>query len=190
MSDKLIFNCAWGRDEPERATLPFVPERFEIKLLDENRAREQFAVVKRLFRAADELICATDAGREGELIFRYILELTGVTGKPARRLWLSSLTEAAIRDAFRTLRPLSDYDALYAAARCRSQADWVVGLNATRYYAVRHRSAGGSVRAHHSLVHVWIGIPEPLRQHVIEQLHKARKEARDARAAEKKAAAA
>jgi DNA topoisomerase-3 len=125
------------------ATLPFVPDRFELKLLDEKRAREQFAVVKRLFRAAEELICATDAGREGELIFRYILELTGAKGKPARRLWLRSLTEAAIRNAFRSLRPLADYDALYAAARCRSQADWVVGLNATRYYTVRHRDAGG-----------------------------------------------
>src|SRR5262245_28808552 len=124
-------------------TLPFVPDRFELKLLDEKRAREQFAVIQRLFRAADELICATDAGREGELIFRYILELTGASGKPARRLWLSSLTDAAIRDAFRNLRPLADYDALYAAARCRSQADWVVGLNATRYYTVRHRDAGG-----------------------------------------------
>src|SRR6185312_14637031 len=67
----------------------------------------------------------------------------GGTKKPARRLWLSSLTEAAIREAFRQLRPLADYDALYAAARCRSQADWVVGLNATRYYTVRHRDAGG-----------------------------------------------
>src|SRR4051812_4469365 len=125
------------------ATLPFVPDRFELKLRDEQRAREQFAVVKRLCRAADELICATDAGREGELIFRYIQELAGATRKPARRLWLSSLTEAAIRAAFHALRPLSDYDALYAAARCRSQADWVVGLNATRYYTVRHRNAGG-----------------------------------------------
>jgi DNA topoisomerase-3 len=78
------------------ATLPFVPDRFELKLLDEQRAREQFAVIQRLFRAADELICATDAGREGELIFRYILELTGATGKPARRLWLSSLGRQAI----------------------------------------------------------------------------------------------
>ena len=125
------------------ATLPFVPERFELKLRDEKGAREQFAVIKRLFRAADELICATDAGREGELIFRYILELAGATGKPARRLWLSSLTERAIRDAFARLRPLADYDALYDAARCRSQADWIVGLNATRYYTVRHRDAGG-----------------------------------------------
>jgi DNA topoisomerase-3 len=123
-------------------TLPIVPERFGLKLIDEGGARKQFRVVQRLFRAADELICATDAGREGELIFRYILELTGCAGKPARRLWLSSLTEAAIRDAFRRLRPLSDYDDLYAAARCRSEADWVVGLNATRFYTVRYRAGG------------------------------------------------
>jgi DNA topoisomerase-3 len=125
------------------ATLPFIPDHFELKLLDEKGARQRFAVIKRLFRAADDLICATDAGREGELIFRYILELTGATTKPARRLWLNSLTADAIRDAFRRLRPLADYDALYAAARCRNQADWVVGLNATRYYTVRHREAGG-----------------------------------------------
>ncbi|QEL16244.1 type IA DNA topoisomerase [Limnoglobus roseus] len=125
------------------ATLPFVPDRFGLKLIDEKRAGQQFAVVKRLLRAADEVIAATDAGREGELIFRYIQELAGATGKPARRLWLNSLTEAAIRDALRRLRPLADYDPLYAAARCRSQADWVVGLNATRFYTVRHRDAGG-----------------------------------------------
>ncbi len=124
------------------ATLPFVPERFGLKPIDEGGSRKQLAVVRRLFRSADELICATDAGREGELIFRYIQELVGCTNKPARRLWLSSLTESAIRDAFRRLRPLSDYDTLYAAARCRSEADWVVGLNATRYYTVRHRASG------------------------------------------------
>ncbi|MDB5307241.1 MAG: topoisomerase [Gemmataceae bacterium] len=124
-------------------TLPFVPDRFGLKLLGDKGAGQQFAVIKRLLRAADEVVCATDAGREGELIFRYIQELAGATGKPARRLWLNSLTEAAIRDAFRRMRPLSDYDPLYAAARCRSQADWVVGLNATRFYTVRHRDAGG-----------------------------------------------
>jgi len=123
-------------------TLPFVPERFGLKPIDESGSRKQLAVVRRLFRTADELICATDAGREGELIFRYIQELVGCMEKPARRLWLSSLTESAIRDAFRRLRPLSDYDALYAAARCRSEADWVVGLNATRYYTVSHRAGG------------------------------------------------
>ncbi len=122
--------------------LPFVPERFELKVIDEKGARKQFAVVKRLFRAADELICATDAGREGELIFRYILELAGCAAKPARRLWLNSLTDAAIKAAFRGLRPLSEFDALYAAARCRGEADWIVGLNATRYYTVRHGGRG------------------------------------------------
>ncbi len=123
-------------------TLPFVPERFGLKLIEDSGARKQFAVISRLVRAADELIGATDAGREGELIFRSILEMTGCAGKPIRRLWLSSLTESAIRDAFRRLRPASDYDALYAAARCRSEADWVVGLNATRYYTVRHGARG------------------------------------------------
>src|SRR3954470_10509581 len=83
------------------ATLPFVPDRFELKLRDDKGARGQFAVVKKLFKAADEIICATDAGREGELIFRYILELAGATRKPARRLWLNPLTQAAIRDACR-----------------------------------------------------------------------------------------
>jgi DNA topoisomerase-3 len=124
------------------ASLPFVPERFGLKVIDQGGSRKQFGVIQRLFRDADELICATDAGREGELIFRYILELAGCVAKPARRLWLSSLTESAIRDAFARLRPLSDYDALYAAARCRSEADWVVGLNATRFYTVRYRSTG------------------------------------------------
>src|SRR5262245_32553285 len=123
-------------------TLPIVPEHFGLKVIEEKGARTQFAIVKRLFRAAEEIICATDAGREGELIFRYILELAGGTKKPARRLWLSSLTETAIRDAFRRLRPLSDYDALYAAARYRSEADWIIGLNATRNYTVRYRSSG------------------------------------------------
>jgi DNA topoisomerase III len=123
-------------------TLPIVPEHFGLKPLDEKGSGKQLAVVRRLFRSADEIICATDAGREGELIFRYILELTGTEGKPSRRLWLSSLTVEAIRDAFARLRPTSDYDALYAAARCRSEADWVVGLNATRYQTVSHRETG------------------------------------------------
>jgi len=81
--------------------LPIVPERFGLKLVEDKGARQQFAVIKRLFRSAEEIICATDAGREGELIFRYILEHAGCAAKPAWRLWLSSLTEAAIRAAFR-----------------------------------------------------------------------------------------
>ena len=123
-------------------TLPFVPSAFELKLRGDSRSRQQFSVVQRLFRAADQIICATDAGREGELIFRYILSLTGCEHKPAWRLWLSSLTPQAIRTAFRSMRPLADYDNLYAAARCRSEADWIVGLNATRNYTVRYGSTG------------------------------------------------
>ncbi len=123
-------------------TLPFVPECFGLKLVKDKRSRQQFSVIKRLFRGADEIICATDAGREGELIFRYILALTGCEKKSFRRLWLSSLTATAIREAFGRLRPGSDYDKLYAAARCRSEADWIVGLNATRNYTVRYGGSG------------------------------------------------
>jgi DNA topoisomerase-3 len=122
--------------------LPFIPAQFELKLVDDKLSRQQFGVVQRLFRVASEIICATDAGREGELIFRYILSLTGCTRKPIRRLWLSSLTRRAIEDAFRQMRPGSDYDRLYAAARCRSEADWIVGLNGTRNYTVRYGGAG------------------------------------------------
>ncbi len=123
-------------------TLPFVPECFGLKLVKDKRSRQQFSVIKRLFRGADEIICATDAGREGELIFRYILALAGCEAKPFRRLWLSSLTATAIREAFGRLRPGGDYDKLYAAARCRSEADWIVGLNATRNYTVRYGESG------------------------------------------------
>ena len=123
-------------------TLPFVPDSFGLKLVKDKGARQQFNVIKRLFRNADEIICGTDAGREGELIFRYILAMTGCEKKPFRRLWLSSLTASAIREAFGRLRPGSEYDNLYAAAKCRSEADWIVGLNATRNYTVRYGSSG------------------------------------------------
>ena len=104
------------------ADLPMIPDKFEVAMAGDQRARQQFAVIRRLLRAASELICATDAGREGELIFRYILSLAGCEHKPFRRLWLSSLTPVALRQAFNRLRPGTDYDHLYAAARCRSEA--------------------------------------------------------------------
>lgn len=123
-------------------TLPFIPPQFELKLVPEKHARAQFAVVQRLFRAADEIICATDAGREGELIFRYVLTMAGCERKPVRRLWLSSLTPRAIDEAFRHLKPGAAYDDLYAAAKCRSEADWIVGMNGTRNYTVRFGAGG------------------------------------------------
>lgn len=120
------------------ATLPFIPNQFELKIVQDKGVRQQFAIIKNLFKSAAELICATDAGREGELIFRYILSMTECVQKPWKRLWLSSLTEDALHAAFQNLKPGSDYNNLYAAAKCRSESDWIVGINATRNFTVRY----------------------------------------------------
>lgn len=125
-------------------TLPFIPEQFKLKLIDNKGVPEQFAVIKKLCEEAEEIVCATDAGREGELIFRYILALAECEQKPIRRLWLSSLTPDAILEAFKNLKDGHEYDSLYDAARCRSESDWIVGLNATRYYTVRYGRTGGT----------------------------------------------
>ena len=125
-------------------SLPFVPDEFKLKLIENRGVAEQFETIKTLCQNAEEIVCATDAGREGELIFRYILALSGCEDKPIRRLWLSSLTPEAIQEAFKNLKDGHDYDPLYQAARCRSESDWIVGLNATRYYTVRHGRTGGS----------------------------------------------
>ena len=124
------------------AALPILPNPFRLRVLGDERSRKQFAILARLLEEADELVCATDAGREGELIFRYIVQLAGVTTKPVQRLWLSSLTREAITKGFAALRPGSDFDPLFHAARCRSESDWIVGLNATRCYTVRHGGGG------------------------------------------------
>jgi DNA topoisomerase III len=123
-------------------TLPMLPPRFALRVRRESK--DQFEVVKRLIRdrATKELINACDAGREGELIFRYVYELAGAV-QPASRLWLASLTEQAIREAWGRLRPSSDFDPLGDAARCRSEADWLVGMNATRAMTCLARRAGG-----------------------------------------------
>ena len=123
-------------------TLPFVPEEFKLKLISNRGVAEQFQIIKKLCEQAEEIVCATDAGREGELIFRYVLALSNCETKPIRRLWLNSLTPDAIRAAFKDLKDGHDFDPLYAAARCRSESDWIVGLNATRYYTVRHGRIG------------------------------------------------
>ena len=83
----------------------------------------------------DSVTAATDAGREGELIFRFVYQMAGCT-KPVKRLWISSMEDAAIREGFANLRPDSDYDALYQSALCRAKADWLVGINATRLFSV------------------------------------------------------
>ena len=119
-------------------SLPFIPEEFKLKIIENPGVSQQFEVIKRLCQEAEEIVCATDAGREGELIFRYILSLSGCEDKPIKRLWLSSLTPDAIKEAFKDLKNGHDYDPLYAAAKCRSESDWIVGLNATRFFTVRH----------------------------------------------------
>lgn len=118
-----------------RTALPMLPERFPLTPLPSGRA--QLRVVSRLLREPNvrSVIAATDAGREGELIFRYIYELTRCR-KPWQRLWLSSLTPSAIRSALAALQPGSHYDGLASAARARSQADWLVGMNLSRAYTL------------------------------------------------------
>ena len=118
--------------------LPFIPDTFQLKLTGDKNCHKQFGIIKKLFHRSTQLICATDAGREGELIFRYILAQTGLHDKPFLRLWLSSLTREAISESFENLKPGYDYNLLYEAARCRSQSDWIVGLNATRNYTLRY----------------------------------------------------
>ena len=120
------------------STLPMIPDPFQLRPRSDGSATEQLATIKTLFEVAEEIICATDAGREGELIFRYILNWTGCEAKPVKRLWISSLTDEAIKKGFAELKPASTYEPLYHAARCRSEADWIVGMNATRFFTVEY----------------------------------------------------
>ena len=122
----------WNRND-----LPILPEEIPLKVLTPTRS--QFKVVKQLMndKDVDKIICATDSGREGELIFRYIYQMAGCK-KPFDRLWISSMTDAAIKAGFDSLKPSKDYDGLYASARCRSEADWLVGMNATRAFTLRY----------------------------------------------------
>ena len=118
--------------------LPMIPETFQLKCREDKGSRDQLKVIYQLIKKCDRLICATDAGREGELIFRNILRILKQEEKPFERLWLSSMTEEAIKEGFNSLKPGTNYDNLYHAARCRSEADWIVGINGTRNLTVRY----------------------------------------------------
>ena len=120
-------------------TLPILPETIPLKVI--SATRSQYGKVKKLIndKETDSLICATDAGREGELIFRYIYEMAGCK-KPFQRLWISSMTDEAITEGFRELRPGTDYNGLYESARCRSRADWLVGMNASRAFTLKYNT--------------------------------------------------
>jgi len=123
-------------------TLPMLPEQFDIRV--RKGAADQMKVLRSLLRGSDveEVVNACDAGREGELIFRYVYQLTSCS-KPVQRLWVSSLTDSAIKLGWSKLRPGSDFDPLADAARCRAESDWLVGLNATRALTCLARDAGG-----------------------------------------------
>lgn len=115
--------------------LPILPQPWQF--IVPNEKKQQFEIVRSLLNHpdVDSVTAATDAGREGELIFRFVYQMAGCT-KPVKRLWISSMEDAAIREGFANLRPDSDYDALYQSALCRAKADWLVGINATRLFSV------------------------------------------------------
>src|SRR4051794_720803 len=121
---------SWRRDQ-----LPMIPDRWPLVVPEQTK--EQFEVVRKILSShkVTSVVCATDAGREGELIFRYIYEAVQCD-KPVERLWISSLTPEAIRDGFSSLKPASEYDNLADAARGRSRADWLVGMNLSRAYTI------------------------------------------------------
>lgn len=117
------------------AALPMVPERFGIRLKE--GVEEQFNVIEQLFAKAERIINCGDAGQEGELIQRWVMQKAGVTC-PVERLWISSMTEEAIREGFANLRPHQDYQGLYEAGLCRAIGDWLLGMNATRLYTLKY----------------------------------------------------
>ncbi len=128
-------DAAWKKWSMD--ALPMLPEELKTKVLP--KTKKQFGVLKAQMNRADvdKIICATDSGREGELIFRYIYAQANCK-KPVDRLWISSMTDAAIKEGFAKLRPSSDYDGLYDSARCRSEADWLIGMNASRAYTLKY----------------------------------------------------
>ncbi|MEN8765407.1 MAG: DNA topoisomerase 3 [Wenyingzhuangia sp.] len=123
---------SWNLD-----TLPMLPNRFEVKVMDDKGVQKQFRTIKFLFDKADVVINCGDAGTEGELIQRWVINQAGYTGK-VERLWISSLTTEAIKEGFEKLIPAEKYDNLYYAASSRAIGDWLLGMNATRLYTLKY----------------------------------------------------
>ena len=120
--------------------LPILPEPWQYIIPDDKK--QQFDVLRSLMERDDVtgLVCATDAGQEGELIFRFVYQMAGCR-KPFERLWISSMEDSAIKDGFAHLKPGHDYDPLYQSALCRAKADWLIGINATRLFSVLYHKA-------------------------------------------------
>ena len=135
LADAAVYNADYAKWSLK--DLPIVPYSYRFIVREDKR--KQFDVLRALLRREDvsEVINACDAGREGELIFRTVYCLAGCS-KPMRRLWISSMEDDAIRDGFQQLRPGRDYDGLHQSALCRAKADWLVGINATRYFSLTY----------------------------------------------------
>lgn len=117
--------------------LPMIPQRFGIRLKDDEGIKKQFAVIERLMQAADGIINCGDAGQEGELIQRWVMQKAGAKC-PVQRLWISSMTDEAIREGFATLKDQSNYQSLYMAGLSRAVGDWLLGINCTRLYTIKY----------------------------------------------------
>lgn len=122
-------------------SLPMIPDRFGIKLIDSASYKHQFEVIEHLIGEADEVINCGDAGQEGELIQRWVMQKAGIHC-PVYRLWISSLTDESIREGFKNLRPQTDFENLYLAGLSRAIGDWILGMNATRLYSLRYSEPG------------------------------------------------
>lgn len=123
------------------SSLPMIPPRFGIKLIPSDSYKHQFETIKSLIEQCDKIINCGDAGQEGELIQRWVMQKAGCQ-KPVERLWISSLTDEAIKEGFENLRPEKDLEPLYLAGLCRAIGDWVLGLNATRLYSLKYGIRG------------------------------------------------
>lgn len=119
------------------SSLPMIPPRFGIKLKDDKGIQQQFKVIESLIKQCDKVINCGDAGQEGELIQRWVMQKAGCD-KPVERLWISSLTDESIREGFQHLRPQKELDSLYTAGLCRAIGDWILGINATRLYTLKY----------------------------------------------------
>ncbi len=155
----------WRKDD-----LPILPDNIGTKII--SKTRSQFSIVKKLMldKETDSLICATDAGREGELIFRLIYDQARCK-KPVQRLWISSLTDAAIKEGLDALKPGSAYEGLYQSAVSRAQADWLVGMNASRAFTLQYDALLSVGRVQTPTLAILVQREKEIREFVPQQFH-------------------
>ncbi|PKM87797.1 DNA topoisomerase III, partial [Candidatus Falkowbacteria bacterium HGW-Falkowbacteria-2] len=122
-------------------SLPIIPHKYDVKIIENDGVKKQFNVIKSLIEKSEGVINCGDAGQEGELIQRWVLKLAGFN-KEFKRLWISSLTEEAIKEGFKKLKSSNDFELLYQAGSARAICDWLIGMNATRAYTTKVSTDG------------------------------------------------